>query len=1137
MIPSNINKDHILSAIEEIKINSIPDNRASIDYDLEYEGGKYPPKYIITIAHKFAYGEELGPDNFNAQEAFRYLKNLGFNIIPKSKEANLEQKLYEFSQIADDLFANKVKWLQERYDYMKDFFVKENLEKLEWNDIQKLGDKIHAFKAMAIAKGNALGNINMPIEEYRKKFEYLAYGEDPIDVKIDSLLTGDYKIKYFGSSVITEIIAYVYAEEYVMYNLRDKEAVEFLGIDLCFSRGDSTGQKFLKYNLALKPLLEKYEQIVGKRTKTSLPLELDQFFSWLYENYLGKEEPTGDKIEKIQDVIDEDKINELIPAYKKLIFTPRYNELYKWKALKTFQDNWDIDAVDFAVMYEKSFAGNNNLWTGQNYFPKKMILFFCTINQEEVRNLFKNLFDETIALNERVSNFKDGCDKFILEINKPNIKQHYQNNTAVSLYLSFRYPEKYYLYKSTDFKNFTRLINFEISTLKKKDRLDEYFKFCEQLKIILENNIDLVEHHRIRLSEDCFNDEYNTMLTQDFLRSIVNYLQIDSKTDSIVSEKSNNEKYSDQKKYWLINVDNMLWKEWLDKGIATIGWDKLGSLNKYSDREALKTALESEYPIDSDQSHRSLACFEFANVIKTGDVIIAKTGKTNYIGYGFIDSDYIFDDIRESNKNVRKVNWVKHGEWVVYRGSIVTKTLTDITKYPDYVKRLKIMMGIEFQSDSKAKITDGKRNYWWLNANPNIWKIEDFPIGSEQSYTSYNQNGNKRRIYEYFTNVKCGDLVIGYESTPVKKIKAVFEITEGLHQDDDLGEIITFKIKEFVTKQIDWNTLSNLKELNDVEVMKNNQGSLFKLTESEFNAILNITKNPVIEEIERYNISKALVELFIPEMKIASIIDGLKFKKNIILQGPPGTGKTYIAKKIAYLMMGKKDESKIQVIQFHQSYSYEDFIQGFRPSENGNFVLKNGVFYEFCLKAQRDPHNDYFFVIDEINRGNLSKVFGELMMLIEYDKRGKEFAIPLTYSKDYQIPFYIPENLYLIGTMNTADRSLALVDYALRRRFCFVDLQPVYDDRFSDFLRKNNVDETIIKKIVNRMNSLNGTISGDSNLGKGFMVGHSYFCNIPPNPDIGWYNKIIENEISSLLYEYWFDNEDKAKQSVENLLN
>jgi len=239
------------------------------------------------------------------------------------------------------------------------------------------------------------------------------------------------------------------------------------------------------------------------------------------------------------------------------------------------------------------------------------------------------------------------------------------------------------------------------------------------------------------------------------------------------------------------------------------------------------------------------------------------------------------------------------------------------------------------------------------------------------------------------------------------------------------------------------------------------------------------------------------------------------------------------------LAIGSKDDDKIKMIQFHQSYSYEDFIQGYRPNDKGSFELKNGLFYQFCKRAQDDPQNKYFLIIDEINRGNLSKIFGELMMLIESDKRGKEFAIPLTYSDSLSDTFYIPDNLHIIGTMNTADRSLAMVDYALRRRFSFIDLEPAFSSpSFREYLISHEVAESLTDKIIDKMNRLNEQIEGDNNLGHGFKIGHSYFCPLPgKKPDETWYKWVIETEIVPLLKEYWFDNPKKVDENRQELLD
>jgi len=612
------------------------------------------------------------------------------------------------------------------------------------------------------------------------------------------------------------------------------------------------------------------------------------------------------------------------------------------------------------------------------------------------------------------------------------------------------------------------------------------------------------------------------------------------------------------------------WERFHNENIIAIDFN-FDDLNKFESREEMNKEIGLK---DDDKSNKTwnLWLFKTANI---GDVVFATKGVNTCLGIGIIEGSYFFDGIWDNFNHRRKVKWItdkvyqyKSNTLKNYKNLFRPDTFSPTIVYEfilnEYVRLYPELASIfaannlkftaekigttPIVSEPLVAIDEVNEeteplNFWWLNANPKIWSISNHTEGQRQTYTTHNEKGNKRRIYKYFEAAKEGDLIIGYESTPTKQIKAIYEVTKGIHNTAN-GEEIEFELVEKLEIPVHWNDLKNNAALQNCEVFINNQGSLFKLTEEEYDIIREIidNKNIITEKllqssnIKKYKFTDDSDKPFISESDFLQTLALLKRKKNIILQGPPGVGKTFIARKLAYEIMQEIKDANIEMVQFHQSYSYEDFIQGLRPTQKGGFDLRDGIFYSFCQRALAHPDRPFFFIIDEINRGNLSKIFGELMMLIEADKREEKFALKLTYAEDEEDRFYVPSNLYIIGTMNTADRSLAIVDYALRRRFAFITLQPDYGNNFRSFLASKGLSAGMVEHICSAVTKVNNKIKEDINLGEGFQIGHSYFCTFTTNEDENkWWNEILSFELKPLLEEIWFDDSTIVSEVLKQL--
>lgn len=786
------------------------------------------------------------------------------------------------------------------------------------------------------------------------------------------------------------------------------------------------------------------------------------------------------------------RLEDALVKYKQdFISTQWGNEKYKWEAVKFFQDNWDVNASNFATMLTISLSKTYNLLASMNNFPARMIEKFAETAPEEVRAMFIDLFDENKDVVARITNFKDQSS-ILLEKYGNGAGQHYQYENAVSTYLWLRYPDKYYIYKYSEIKTVADELGSDYRFKKGAyaDNLRNFYSFYDELCAEIKKDEELISLFKSQLTENCYPDpEYRT-ITIDVGFYISRYF---SQKDSVTTDDWFPTNYTPN-----ISVD-----EWVallnDSDVFTTGSLEIMKRMKDYGGQATCTQLSIKYG-------------ETKNFYNSGSSSLARR-VAEKTGCPVMDRD-------EDNSRWWPILYLGRNAAKDDSGSYTWKLRDELSDALDKVDLSQVELYVALAPGEED------HGYWWLNANPKIWSFSDIAVGEVQSYTLYNDNGNKRRIFQNFLDAKAGDMLIGYESNPVKQIVAIGKVSA--EQD---GEKIYFEKSEGLSSPIDYQTLKSCSELERMEYFNNPQGSLFKLTKGEYDFIVDMIRdeNPLVQEekTEKYDKTDFLNEVYMTESRYDILFSVLKNKKNIILQGAPGVGKTFAAKRLAYSMIGEKDESRIEFVQFHQNYSYEDFMMGYKPVNDG-FELKYGIFYRFCQKAANQPDKDFFFIIDEINRGNMSKIFGELLMLIERDYRGTKTT--LAYNG---LAFTVPKNLYIIGMMNTADRGLAMIDYALRRRFSFFEIEPGFDsDGFVKY--QNSLNNETFNELVVKVKELNKEITLDKSLGKGFCIGHSYCCGQSICSD-EWMQSIVDYDILPMLSEYWFDDGGKL-QRWENIL-
>lgn len=645
------------------------------------------------------------------------------------------------------------------------------------------------------------------------------------------------------------------------------------------------------------------------------------------------------------------KLSAVLTAYKEYFPKHWKDEMYKWEAIAHFQKYWDINAANFADMFKVATDKTYNLLANMNNYPGGMIKSFAIADAEAVRDMFRDLYNESKNLSERIERFMVSAEELRVKYDDGTWRQHYQTPNAITTYLWLRYPDKYFIYKYSEVRAIAKTIENDFIPKKGGSvaNVESAIKFYNEIREVIIRDNELDRLLKDALSDSCYSDPAKITITIDVGFFVSRFYNQEQAVD--LEALHSEAKFSK----WYAPVVETLYK--------------MGGSGRRPD---VHHKIIQDYEITED---------ELKNVNSTGTAQVLNDidWARNYLVYeGFVEKG-------------------EGGLWI----------LTELGKT--------IIITDELASKITAK---------WIKI-----KVAE-------------------REHRYIPEM-------------------------------DLSPYYVYRDK----------------------------------TEENKNVL--------------YTKEDFLSQVYMTEERYDTLVALLKNKQNLILQGAPGVGKTFAAKRLAYSMMGEKDEKRIKFIQFHQNYSYEDFIMGYKPQKEG-FELKEGIFYQFCTEAVKHSNQDYFFIIDEINRGNMSRIFGELLMLIENNYRGTKAT--LAYSRE---EFYVPKNLYIIGMMNTADRSLAMIDYALRRRFSFFEMEPGFNsDGFKAY--QDSLQNETFNALIEQIIDLNREIKTDDSLGEGFRIGHSYFCGQETCTE-EWMKSVIYYDIIPMLQEYWFDDKQKV-QRWENIL-
>lgn len=754
--------------------------------------------------------------------------------------------------------------------------------------------------------------------------------------------------------------------------------------------------------------------------------------------------------------IKQDILTQLLDFYKESFNNHWEEEKYKWIAVKSFQDNWNIEAADFASMLDRAMKKTTNLLASKNNYPLQMLKKFATVAPNETKQLFIELFNESLDLEKRVNDFIQGAENIRTNYNDGSWINHYQVTNSISTYLWLKYPDKYYIYKYSEIQPVEKLL-CEKPQIKKGEGPKNLLIANQLLDIVserLQKDSDFKYMLEQKINDDCYSDPYLKTMTIDFEFHVSRYYE------SFIKKHS--------KKYWLYAPgDNAkYWDEFYTSGIIGIGWEEIGDLSEFPNRSSIKAEMDKKYGTDSSHSNSVQITWDFANEMNIGDVVFVKQGLYKVLGYGIITSNYYFDDKREEYNNVRKVKWMQKGVWN-HPGQAVQKTLTNITNYSDYVNKLQKLFTMTSELSVYQSLLAHKKNII-LQGAPGVGKTyttaalalsicgETIPSDHEEVMNRYEELQKEGRIgfVTFHQSMDYEDFVEGIKPRIIDEDKMTYTIEDGI-------------FKKLCNK-----------------AQQKKEGDIIKCIDN------------YIESIKGYNNRK--------------VIPTLTSKSSLYVWWNPGNAT--LSTRSSYSTSSKDPEYTPSPINIEKlkMQAIGEGIENNWPSYAQAII--NAIQNEYKNELKTDNSNTpYVLIIDEINRGNVSKIFGELITLLEADKRiggNHPLKVTLPYSKT---EFGVPTNLYIIGTMNTTDRSVGNIDYAVRRRFAFVtlksDKEVVKQKSIPQALKLFEAVETFIKKNQIEMDF------------EDLMVGHSYFiAENETELKMKW-----DYEIIPLLREYYKD--------------